>query len=143
TPGKGQDKTFVSSAPLADASAAVLTSDGQIVVAGASFGKQASLVKLQRSDSPTGLFGGSPIKKPRSTSYRFNVTWQDDAKVDRHSLGSGDVAIDFPDGSVHSAKLLSADKSDDAQVISTVFRIAAPGGSWDNADNGTYQVRIR
>ncbi len=100
------------------------------------------VVKLQRSDAPSGVFEGHDIHAARS-GYYFNVHWQDDDGVNLSSLGNDDVYVILPDGTHRSVKLVSTDGVNDATEITATYRVTSPDGQWDATDNGTYQVAIR
>ncbi len=72
------------------------------------------------------------------TFYDFNVDLHDDVALNTVSVGN--VTVTLPDNSTQTATLqgvLGSGKS----AIAT-YRINAPGGAIDAADNGTYQVAV-
>ncbi len=101
------------------------------------------IVKLQRTDAPSGLFAGHDLHAARIGGYYFTVKWTDDDGVDFLSLGDNDLYAISPDGIHRSAKLVSTDRSTDAKSITTTYRVTSPSGSWQASDNGTYQIAIR
>lgn len=142
-PNTGNQESFpIDTANLDSISAQIQTNDGQILAA---FQKQgaSSLVKLQDTDSPTGTLQAQPLRTSKSTSYRFSITWQDDKSVAWKTLGSGDVVVDFPDGSEHTAKLISINKHHNSGIITATYTVAPPNGAWDSAENGTYTIFVR
>jgi hypothetical protein len=154
--GGTKDNSFVADTSLISHHAAPVavtnTDDGQVLalyrrtvdLGFPSYGTASTsfLAKLQSSDAPAGVFGGSNIHSGR-TGYRFTITWSDDGNVDASSLGSSDVLVVAPDGSELRARILSIDPTIDSGVIEATYRAIGPGGSWDAADNGTYFIRVR
>lgn len=100
------------------------------------------VVKLQRSDAPSGVFEGHDVHTTR-TGYYFNVHWHDDDGVDLSSLGNDDVYVILPDGTHRSVKLVSTSGMGGATEITATYRVTLADGQWDATDNGTYQVAIR
>jgi len=74
-------------------------------------------------------------------NHRLHVRYADDAQVDAGTLDGSDLSVILPDGSTAEPELLSTTTGADG-AIEAVYRILAPGGEWDYADNGTYQVRL-
>ncbi len=116
-----------------------LSDDGQILA----ISKNQSLIKLQDSDSPTGTLQAQPLRTSKSTSHRFQITWQDDKSVAWKTLGNGDVSVDFPDGSEHAAKLISVNKHHNSGLITATYAVAPPNGLWDSTANGAYTISVR
>jgi len=72
----------------------------------------------------------------------FTVTYTDATSgVDFTSLDSSDVTVMLPDNTSLSATLISLDANANGATRIATYRIAAPGGTWDSADNGTYTVK--
>ncbi|MFZ4574438.1 MAG: beta strand repeat-containing protein [Phycisphaerales bacterium] len=61
------------------------------------------------------------------------------------SFGSGDIELRGPNGFVSVATMtsLSALQVNGAWVYRVVYSLAAPGGSWNSADNGSYSLWTR
>jgi hypothetical protein len=100
------------------------------------------VVKLQRSDAPSGLFEGHDVHAARS-GYYFNIHWQDDDGGDLSSLGNDDVYVILPDGTHRSVKLVSTSGANGAKEVTATYRVTSADGMWDASDDGTYQVAIR
>ena len=77
-------------------------------------------------------------------AYTFRVTYAAPAgnQVDRSSLGNGDVTVSGPGGFSAPATLVGAAVRRRGSVVVARYRVAAPGGAFDAADNGDYTVRL-
>ena len=71
----------------------------------------------------------------------FKVTYADDVAVDGASINGTDVSVTGPNGYAQTGVLSSLQK--DGGTATATYRVAAPGGAWDAADNGTYTVSMR
>ena len=58
------------------------------------------------------------------------------------SFGNGDIRVTGPDGFEATATFVSADSTTNGTPRTATYAIAAPGGSWNSADNGTYTVLL-
>ena len=77
--------------------------------------------------------------------YRFSVTYTDNVAVDVATLDDFDVLVTkLGDYSLSAmAKRVSVDAPTNGTPRTVTYEIAAPGGSWDPADNGQYQLALR
>lgn len=75
------------------------------------------------------------------SSRWFSVTYDDNIAVDLATIDSSDILVSGPGGFQQSAAYISlADGSGAARVAT--YRFAAPGGSWDWSDNGSYTFSL-
>jgi uncharacterized delta-60 repeat protein len=121
-----------------------ITRDGSIVVLGVR-DKQVQLARYWGSDAPAAeltLKRGQRYPTAGASTFRFAVTYRDDTGIDLSTLDDLDVRVDFPDGSKHRARVHSHQVAADGQVH-VLYKVSAPGGSWDAADNGSYRIRVR
>lgn len=72
----------------------------------------------------------------------FTITYQDDVAVNAAALDSNDVRVSGPNGYSQLAALVSVDDTTAGATRTATYRITAPGGSWDAADNGAYTVNV-
>ncbi|WP_428937835.1 PKD domain-containing protein [Fontivita pretiosa] len=82
------------------------------------------------------------ITLPGLTDQTLGVIYADDVAINADSIGDGDLLISGPHGFARQAELLSFTRQDDKTYLAT-YRVAAPGGSWDPADNGTYAITLQ
>ncbi|OUC11659.1 MAG: hypothetical protein B0A82_25975 [Alkalinema sp. CACIAM 70d] len=74
--------------------------------------------------------------------YSFAVTYQDASTVSLSSLDDQDVTVTGPNNFTQLAQLVSIVPSPDNQRVTAIYRITAPGGLWNAAAAGSYNVRI-
>ena len=77
-----------------------------------------------------------------SSSYDFTVTYSDDTAVKSATLGNQNIRVTGPSAFNQLATLVSLNASGNASALTATYRLAAPGGSWDDADNGTYSFTL-
>jgi Ca2+-binding RTX toxin-like protein len=73
-------------------------------------------------------------------TYTFSVTYTDDAAISFTRLGDGDVRVTGPNGFSQLATFVSMDRTENGLSRTATYRITAPGGFFDGADNGRYTV---
>ena len=77
-----------------------------------------------------------------SKPYTFKVTYTDNTAIDVTAIDRNDVIVTAPNGTVLPATLVSTeDTNGDGTVVSAIYSVAAPGGSWQS-DRGGYKVAI-
>ena len=75
-------------------------------------------------------------------SHVCYVTYTDTTAVRLASLDSTDLAVTGPNGYSNLLQFISADLPADGSPITAGYSMAAPSGSWDSADNGTYTLTL-
>ena len=73
---------------------------------------------------------------------RFQVAYSSPLGVRRDSLNSSDLVVLGPNGFQASPTLVEVSDSRDGTYLVATYELPAPGGGWDAADLGEYQVRI-
>jgi glucose/arabinose dehydrogenase len=91
--------------------------------------------------APTATLAASPVTTAGGTNYTFTVTYADNQSIDTSTLDSNDVRVTGPGGTTLPVTFVSSILNGTSRVAT--YRIAAPGGSWDAADNGTYTVAMQ
>jgi hypothetical protein len=88
-------------------------------------------------------FSGKGMVKSGKT-YTFKVTFTSSNRIDLTSFGPGDVTVSGPGGFSAPADLVKAKPKNKktGTVVQASYRLAAPGGRFDFADNGTYTLRL-
>ena len=114
---------------------AVQVVDGR-EVGGFDFGSR--LVPANQPPSATASLGPVPAG---GAVYYFTVSYTDDVSVDYGTIGSGDVVITGPNAYSQPGTLSNLSYSNGTWVAT--YRVPAPGGSWNSADNGTYTVSMQ
>jgi hypothetical protein len=83
----------------------------------------------------------STITTAGGANVQFTVNYHDNVAVDTSSLNDADIKVTGP-GSFDSGVTLVSTSGSGTDVSAT-YRLAAPGGSWNAADNGQYTVALR
>jgi predicted alternative tryptophan synthase beta-subunit len=74
------------------------------------------------------------------TTYNFTVRYSDNAAVDVSDCDGNDVRVYGPNSYSALASFVNLDNATDGTPRTATYQIAAPGGTWDSGDNGTYSV---
>ena len=91
---------------------------------------------------PTALATAANITNGGGTAYAFTVTYSDNGAVNVATIGNGDVNVSGPGGFNAPATFISLNLNSNGTPRTATYQITPPGGSWDNADAGTYTVNI-
>ena len=70
----------------------------------------------------------------------FTITYSDNDAIAANTIDANDVTVTAPDGTELEVTLVSVDTAGDGTPRTATYAIAAPGGTWDVADNGEYTV---
>jgi uncharacterized delta-60 repeat protein len=94
---------------------------------------------------------GVPVANPTLTdvvagtggsTYSFAVTYTDDTGIDQATLDGSDIRVRGPNNFEAAATLLSLTGGAAGTIVAT-YQFAAPGGSFDLADIGQYQLVLQ
>ena len=75
------------------------------------------------------------------TPYTLTVTYSDDTAIDAGSLDDHDVLVTGPKVFSHLAGFVSSTGT--GTTVTATYSLAAPGGSWDDTDNGLYTITLQ
>jgi peptidyl-prolyl cis-trans isomerase B (cyclophilin B) len=80
--------------------------------------------------------------RPRP-AYFFRVTYTDDYALNSTTIVNNDSLVNVitPGGSFLPAQYVNSTVNGKTRTV--VYKVTAPGGSWNPADTGTYTVRLR
>ncbi|MEG4574536.1 Ig-like domain-containing protein, partial [Microcoleus sp. N3A4] len=84
----------------------------------------------------------SNITTAGGTSQTLTVTFSDSSGVDVSSLDNSDVVVNWSGGAI-PATFISATPTGNGTPRTATYSFTPPGGTWDNADNGTYTVNLQ
>ena len=114
-------------------------------VAGASLGTFEVNISGTPGDTIVPTAGGSVagITTAGGTTHNFTVTYSDNVAVDVSSLDGADVLVTGPSSYSQAASFVSVDVAGDGTPRVATYQVPAPGGSWDETDNGTYNVTMQ
>jgi uncharacterized delta-60 repeat protein len=105
------------------------------------------ITRRWREEGPAGLLSVKNISRTPKGVFKFTVQWRDDDAVMVSSLDVYHIRVEGPtdeNGSRKAlkARLLGITQPGDGTVRTALYRISAPGGTWDKGDNGTWTVRL-
>ncbi len=93
------------------------------------------------TQAPTARLTASNVTVKGGTSQTFTVTYTDNAGINATTLDNSDVRVTGPNNFSQLASLVSSSSSGTSRAAT--YRVNAPGGSWDTADNGAYTVAVQ
>jgi hypothetical protein len=91
--------------------------------------------------SPTVSKPQSLVKKGKF--YQLKVTYSHPSGVNLATVGNDDVVVTGPNGFNQPMTLARAKAKKKGTVVQATYRLAAPGGSWDAADNAVYTAILQ
>jgi hypothetical protein len=104
------------------------------------FSNELIVVRVKDGVAPTAAPEIPPILTRRGAEpFLFTVTYADE--LDMAEPAANAVAITGPNGFSAVAQVILSSNQGKTRVVK--YALAAPGGSWDEADDGTYEVRLR
>ncbi|MDA1050593.1 MAG: S8 family serine peptidase [Planctomycetota bacterium] len=90
------------------------------------------------------LTSSADITEPGGSVQLITVTYRDNQLVDALSLDGSDVRIVNADsGESFSTALANVNSQSNGLIRTAVYRMNAPGGAWDAADNATYRIELQ
>lgn len=85
----------------------------------------------------------TPIYNTGGPEYTFSIAFSGAIPVDLSTLDGQDFRVTGPNDFNQLARLMEvSDNRDDTHIVAK-YRITAPGGSWDSADFGAYQIQLQ
>ena len=97
-------------------------------------------IEIVEDAAPTAMAAISNFMPDGSSTYSFIITYSDNLAIDAASLDNNDIRVIGPNGFNQLATLVETNGT--AASTEVTYRITAPGGFWDAADLGTYEVFI-
>lgn len=88
----------------------------------------------------TGVSAGN-VSRRGDNRYDFTVTYFDHSGIDVSTIDDTDIVVTGPGGTL-PARRVSVNSSSDGSPRTATYRITPPGGIWEPASNGTYQIRL-
>ena len=94
--------------------------------------------------APSTTVSAANLTTSAGNSYNFTVTYSDVTAVDVTSLDSNDIVVTGPNGFSQSATFVSVDSNSNSSKRTATYSITSGGGgSWSNANNGTYTIALQ
>ncbi|MDB5296008.1 MAG: hypothetical protein JWO31_1991, partial [Phycisphaerales bacterium] len=129
--------------------AAAVNDAGQIVGVGVLNGnRRAFLLNPTGISPPPGDAAGPtatiavPAPAAGAATVTVTVTYSDNAAVSAASIGANDLTVTRDGGAALTVTGVTTDPAADAASVVASYTVAAPGGTWDAADDGTYTVTL-
>lgn len=91
---------------------------------------------------PSAAISAANIGTAGGASHTITVVYSDDTAVDVSSIGPSDINVAAPGGGTLVVTGFTNAVSDGGKTVTTTYTVAAPGGTFDSADNGTYTVSL-
>jgi CSLREA domain-containing protein len=102
-----------------------------------------NLTSIENTSAPTAAATAANVVTGGATSYTFTVTYTGDTAINVGTLGNGDVNVTGPGAFNAAATFVSVDNNSNGSPRVATYSITPPGGSWNTADNGTYNVAMQ
>jgi uncharacterized protein YkwD len=99
-------------------------------------------VNIPDTTAPTAAASVSGVTAGGTTAT-ITVTYSDDVAIDVGTLDSSDIQVTGPNGFSQTATFLNENTGSNGSPRVATYRIDAPGGAWDAADDGTYTVEMQ
>jgi hypothetical protein len=96
--------------------------------------------RLDESEPP---FVSAAVLSPADLPTMIRVTFKDGQALNAATIGNGDLVLVGPGGErIELVYVVPATPLKNGPRLIAEYLVAAPGGAWDAADNGDYQVLI-
>lgn len=95
------------------------------------------------TEPPVASLNVADITLGNSPSHSCSVTYNDATAVRLSSLDSTDLLVTGPNGYSNLVEFIGADLPMDGSPMTGSYSLPAPGGSWNEADNGTYTITLQ
>ena len=83
------------------------------------------------------------INTEGGATQTITVTYTDDTAVDASTIGTSDITVAKSGGAALTVTGVTLNPaSGNAASIVATYTVAAPGGTWDQADDGTYTITV-
>ena len=73
---------------------------------------------------------------------QITVVYTDDGRIRAKTASVDDIVVSRGNGSPLQVTDVSTTAANDGKQLTAVYTVAAPGGTWDTADNGNYAVTV-
>lgn len=91
---------------------------------------------------PSATFAAGDVQVPADPTHTISITYADENDVEVLSITPDDITVTGPNGQALSVTGVSTSPTRSGTPMTAVYTVAAPGGSWDDADAGAYTVRL-
>ena len=117
--------------------------NGQGVAAASSTGQ--FNVNIAAPATPTVSISAPNVTDAGGTTEVVTITYSDPDGIDTGTIGTGDITVSGPGtGPVTSnLTIASVATSGTGTSVTATYTVDAPGGTWNNADNGNYTITLK
>ena len=112
------------------------TSGNPLAATSATFTVSAAVADTQ---PPTAAISAAPVTSAGGASETIIVTYTDNVAVSVPSIGTGNISVSGPAGPLTVTHFTV---SGSGALVTATYTVAAPGGSWDATDDGTYNIAL-
>jgi CSLREA domain-containing protein len=99
-----------------------------------------NLTSIENTSAPIASAMAANVTTSGATSHTFTVTYTGDTAINIGTLDGNDVRVMGPGGFDAAATFVSVDINSNGSPRVATYSIAPPGGGWDTADNGPYNL---
>jgi hypothetical protein len=105
--------------------------------------QQMRFARMFLSDDPVATLKARAITSQTTRSQILTVSYRDNDGINTVSLGDRNLRITGPGGFLRYATFnrIVSNSSQTGELVAR-YKLAAPGGEWDSADNGEYVVQL-
>ncbi len=86
--------------------------------------------------------GVTNVTAPTTSSVLIDVNLQSALPIDPATVQSSVLEVVAPDNTILQAPFAGLQANSTNTAMRATYRLAAPGGTWDQSDNGNYTVRL-
>jgi uncharacterized delta-60 repeat protein len=90
---------------------------------------------------PTASISAPTISSGGGATQQIAVTYSDDVAIDISTIGNNDISVVGPHGRLNVTGV-TLNQSANAPTVVATYTVAAPGGSWNSTDDGSYTVTL-
>jgi uncharacterized delta-60 repeat protein len=95
------------------------------------------------STPPTAVITAGEVTTPGGATHTVSVVYTDDVQIQLSTISASNLTVTGPDGAALDVTSVSNAVSNNGKTVTATYTLAAPGGSFDLADNGTYTVSLK
>jgi uncharacterized delta-60 repeat protein len=130
---------YTQTAPGGGRASVVVTADANTIVS--SFGNVLTPAPPTDTTPPAASIVAPNITTGGGATQTITVVYTDNAAVDVSTIDVGDISVTGPGGPlpVTDAHVSGGNSA----TVTATYTVAAPGGTWDGADNGSYVVSVK
>ncbi|HWE03189.1 MAG TPA: hypothetical protein VG326_12335 [Tepidisphaeraceae bacterium] len=99
-------------------------------------------VSVGDTAAPVAVISAPPITKAGGPSEAVTIAYTDNVAVAANTVGVANISVIGPGGQALAVSSVSKSPDANAAALNATYTIDAPGGAWQQADNGTYRIML-